>query len=55
MGRHVVVRGEVEGAAVSALVKDGVAVPRNPRMSFDAQDCNLYADDYRVGSGGVAP
>lgn len=54
VGRHVVVRGEVAGVQVSALVKDGVAVPENPRMSFDVQHCNLYADDCRVGSGGEA-
>ncbi len=51
VGRHVVVRGEIEGTELSALVKDGVAVPANPRVSFDPQRCNLYADDYRVGSG----
>lgn len=53
VGRHVVVRGEIEGVALSALVKDGVAIPANPQVSFEAQHISLYADDYRVG-GGVA-
>jgi len=51
VGRHVIVRGEIEGAALSALVKDGVAIPQNPHVSFDSVHVNLYADDYRVASG----
>lgn len=51
VGRHVIVRGEIAGAQVSALVKDGVAIPENPCASFDTAHINLYADDYRVGSG----
>jgi hypothetical protein len=33
------------------LVKDGVAIPENPCVSFDSARINLYADDYRVASG----
>ena len=51
VGRHVIVRGEIAGAQLSALVKDGVAIPENPRVSFDSAHINLYADDYRVASG----
>jgi len=51
VGRHVIVRGEIAGAKLSALVKDGVAIPDNPCVSFDSAHINLYADDYRVGSG----
>ncbi len=51
VGRHVIVRGEIAGTALCALVKDGVAIPENPCVSFDSVRINLYADDYRVGSG----
>lgn len=51
VGRHIIVRGEIAGAQVSALVKDGVSIPENPRASFDSAHINLYADDYRVGHG----
>lgn len=51
VGRHIIVRGEIAGAQVSALVKDGVAIPEKPCVSFDSAHINLYADDFRVGSG----
>lgn len=51
VGRHVVVRGELAGAKLCALIKDGVAIPENPRVAFDSAHINLYADDYRVCSG----
>jgi glycerol transport system ATP-binding protein len=51
VGRHVIVRGEIAGVQLSALVKDGVAIPENPCVSFDSARINLYADDYRVASG----
>lgn len=51
VGRHVVVRGEIAGTQISVLVKDGVAVPEQPCVSFDTQHINLYADDYRIGGG----
>lgn len=51
VGRHVIVRGEIAGSPLSALVKDGVAIPENPCVSFDAAHINLYRDDYRVAGG----
>jgi glycerol transport system ATP-binding protein len=51
IGRHIIVRGTIEGAQLSALVKDGVAIPDKPCVSFDPAQVNLYADDYRVGGG----
>lgn len=51
VGRHVIVRGEIAGSALSALVKDGVAIPANPCVSFDLEHVNLYADDLRVAGG----
>lgn len=51
VGRHVIVRGEVAGSTLSALVKDGVAIPEHPCVSFDAAHINLYRDDYRVAGG----
>jgi len=51
VGRHVIVRGEIEGSELSALVKDGDTIPQNPHVSFDSAHVNLYADDYRVASG----
>jgi glycerol transport system ATP-binding protein len=51
VGRHIIVRGEIAGAALCALVEDGVAIPENPCVSFDSARINLYADDYRVASG----
>lgn len=51
VGKHIVVRGEIDGVQISALVKDGVAIPTQPHVSFDAARINVYADDFRVGTG----
>ena len=52
VGRHVVVRGEIAGVQISALVEDGVAIPENPCIAFDTRHINLYADDFRVATEG---
>jgi len=51
VGRHVVVRGQIEGSELTVLVADGVSIPENPHVSFDTTHINLYADDCRVCGG----
>jgi len=51
VGRHVIVRGEISGAQLNALVESGVAIPANPSVIFDSSHINLYANGYRIGSG----
>ncbi len=50
VGRHKIVRGRVEDTLINTIVNDGVGIPENPRIVFDTDKINLYADDYRVGN-----
>ncbi len=49
-GRHKIVRGRIEETHINIVVNDGVGIPENPRIIFDTDKINLYADDYRVSN-----
>ena len=50
IGREQVVRLEVEGHPVAAVLEEGAPVPAHPRVSFAPEGVNLYRDDWRVGA-----
>jgi glycerol transport system ATP-binding protein len=52
LGRHKVVRAEVEGNEIAVIVGEDDAIPADPKVRFDPAGINLYADSWRVEMGG---
>ena len=48
LGRHRLVRAEVSGAPVNAVVPEGVPIPADPRLAFPPARIGVYANDWRV-------
>lgn len=48
IGRHRIVRVDVEGQEISAIVPEGEEIPAEPRMRFSPEGLNLYADSWRI-------
>ncbi|PCJ26389.1 MAG: ABC transporter ATP-binding protein [SAR86 cluster bacterium] len=48
VGRHVILRARLEGIEINIIVSEGVAIPESPKVIFDIDKINLYANDYRV-------
>ncbi len=51
LGRHKVVRANVEGFDIAAIVAEDGDLPAEPRVSFDPAGINVYADSWRVEMG----
>jgi glycerol transport system ATP-binding protein len=52
IGRHKVVRANVEGRDIAVIVGEDEEIPAEPRIAFDPAGINLYADSWRVEMGG---
>ena len=52
IGRHKVVRASLEGCDIAAIVGEDAEIPADPRIEFDPAGINLYADSWRVETGG---
>ena len=50
IGREKVVRLDVEGHKLAAVIGEDDTVPADPRITFAPEGVNLYADDWRVGA-----
>ena len=48
IGREKIVRLDLAGHALAAVLPEGETVPAEPRVRFDPAGVNLYADDWRV-------
>jgi glycerol transport system ATP-binding protein len=48
IGRHKIVRAELEGREIAAVLREDEEVPADPRVAFEAEGINLYADSWRV-------
>lgn len=48
VGRHRIVRAELQGQSLNAILAEGETVPADPRVSFAAGKVNVYANDWRV-------
>jgi glycerol transport system ATP-binding protein len=53
VGRHRIVRADLAGQPLNAILAEGETLPADPRVSFDPSKVNVYADDWRV-TGKVA-
>ncbi|WP_195818965.1 ABC transporter ATP-binding protein [Roseobacter sp. MH60115] len=55
VGRHKIVRLDVEGHEISAIAGEGDTIAANTqRITFDPAGINVYADDWRVAPEGEA-
>jgi glycerol transport system ATP-binding protein len=52
IGRYKVVRADLSGAALNAIVPEGEPVPESPRLKFAPEGVNLYADSRLVEAEG---
>jgi glycerol transport system ATP-binding protein len=48
VGRHRIVRAELAGQPLNAILPEGASLPAAPRVSFPAGKVNVYANDWRV-------
>ncbi|MFI0843271.1 ABC transporter ATP-binding protein [Mesorhizobium sp. IMUNJ 23232] len=53
IGRHKVVRATLEGREIAAILGEDEEVPAEPHIAFDPAGINLYADSWRVETGGA--
>jgi len=51
IGRHKVVRANLEGIEIAAIVGENETIPAEPRLRFDPAGINLYADSWRIEMG----
>lgn len=48
IGRHRIVHASLEGRAVAAIVPEEAEIPAHPRIAFEPEGINIYADSWRV-------
>jgi glycerol transport system ATP-binding protein len=48
VGRHRIVRAELQGQPLNAILPEGTSLPADPRVSFADGKINVYANDWRV-------
>jgi glycerol transport system ATP-binding protein len=48
IGRHKVVRANLEGREIAAIIGEDETLPADARISFDPAGINIYADSWRV-------
>jgi glycerol transport system ATP-binding protein len=51
VGRHKVVRANLEGKEIAAVIGEDDEVPAEPKVRFDPAGINIYADSWRVEMG----
>jgi glycerol transport system ATP-binding protein len=53
-GRYRVAHLSMQGLALAAMLREGEEVPADPRVSFDPAGVHVYADSWRIETGGGA-
>jgi glycerol transport system ATP-binding protein len=53
VGRHRIVRAELAGQPLNAILPEGQTMPADPRASFAPGKINVYANDWRVAPMGA--
>lgn len=48
VGRHRIVRAELAGQPLNAILPEGSTVPADPRVAFAPAKINVYANDWRI-------
>jgi glycerol transport system ATP-binding protein len=51
VGRHKVVRATLEGREIAAILGEDENIPADPKVRFDPEGINIYADSWRVEMG----
>lgn len=51
IGRHRIVRLDLEGREIAAIAGEDEEIPAEPHVSFDPAGINLYADSWRLETG----
>ncbi|RJG45843.1 ABC transporter ATP-binding protein [Mesorhizobium sp. DCY119] len=51
IGRHKIVRAELEGRGIAAILGEDDDIPAEPKVRFDPAGINIYADSWRVEMG----
>ena len=52
VGRHKVMRATLAGHPLAAILHEDQELPESPRVTFDPAAINIYANSWRVNSGG---
>jgi glycerol transport system ATP-binding protein len=53
VGRHRIVRAELQGQPLNAILSEGATLPAEPRVTFPAGKINVYESDWRVSPADV--
>jgi glycerol transport system ATP-binding protein len=53
VGRHRIVRAELQGQPLNAILPEGMTLPADPRVAFAQGKINVYANDWRVSPMGA--
>jgi glycerol transport system ATP-binding protein len=48
VGRHRIVRAELAGQPLNAILGEGATLPSEPRATFPAGKVNVYQNDWRI-------
>lgn len=48
IGREKIIRAEVDGHAIAAVIGENESIPASPHIVFDPEGINIYADDWRL-------
>jgi len=48
VGRHRILRAELGGQPLNAILVEGMSIPADPRVAFAPDRVNVYANDWRV-------
>ncbi len=54
-GRTRVLRAQMQGQAIAAILREGESVPSDPKVTFDTERVHIYRDSRRVELLGAAP
>ena len=51
IGRQKIVRANLEGREIAAIVGEDAYIPADPHVTFDPRGINIYAGSWRVEMG----
>ncbi len=54
VGRHRILRAELGGQPLNAILGEGMTIPADPRVTFAPGRVNVYANDWRVAPSDIA-
>jgi glycerol transport system ATP-binding protein len=51
IGRYKIVRAQLEGQSLDAVIPEGASIPAEPRATLDKARINIYKDSHLVREG----